>query len=281
VASWIVTGVVITNLRGRPLTAGYVVERGLNLIAAGILLGLALGAAGLVLILLVFMAPPLGILAFLAAIPVLIYLEIRLIFISLAVFDGFGPIGAIEEAWRLSRDSVLRLLGWGLVAGLLSGAVSAAGSASRAPIVLAASLTLSEAASLLLVFLMAMLYESERARKDPNLYPMAAYPPPGAPQPGAVPGWPGTQPPYPPQYPPQYPGQYPPAGYAPQYPAQYPPAGYPPQYPPQYPPAYPPQNQPNPYYGASPSWPGSQPPATAQPPATPPVPPAPPETPAS
>ena len=64
-------------------------------------------------------------------------------------------------------------------------------------------------ASCFIVFMMAALYESERARKDPSLYPIQ--PMPGYPAP--YPTGPYGQQPYPTA--PYGPGQYPAGPYAP------------------------------------------------------------------
>ena len=143
------------------------------------------------------------ILLILAAIPGAIYLLIRLIFTSLAIFDGFGPIAGIRESWRLSQGSVSRMLGWGALAflvtigiGILAGVIAAGFDGSGLLAVAeAASAAVTLTGSCLIVFMMAVLYESERARKDPTLYPVPAWPGygsyPAEPYvPGPAPAWP-------------------------------------------------------------------------------------------
>jgi hypothetical protein len=130
----------------------------------------------------------------LAFVPVAWYIAIRLVFVNLAVFDGFGPIEAIRESWRISQRSVLRLLGWGLMAFLLGlGFVIVGGLASSpfsatglAAVGQAASAAVTTTGSCLVVFLMAVLYESQRARSDPTLYG-----PPPVPAPVWGNQWPG------------------------------------------------------------------------------------------
>jgi hypothetical protein len=242
VAGWVFAATAISGLRNRPLTIAGVVERGLWTIVAGIVIVVAVLVAVIAWVIVTVILFPIGVLLAFAAIPLGIYIEIRLIFISLAIFDGFGPIEGIKEAWRLSNGSVLRMFGWGLMAILITIAFSIAGglvsapftATGAAPVAQAMSGAIGLTASCFTVFMMAVLYESERARKDPNLYgpvPMPMYGGYGYPSaPPAIPGWiDPSAPPAPygyPAYPayPAYPPQ-PPAGYGyPSYPAQ-PPAG--------------------------------------------------------
>jgi hypothetical protein len=235
VASWVFTATAISGLRGRPMTVSHVVGRGLRVFVAGVLLGLA-GIVALFLLLIITVATMgIGFLLWFAAIPAAAYISLRLQFTSLAIFDGFGIVDGMKESWRLSQRSVLRIFGWGLMAGLVTLAFSLAASIVSIPFSVSGAQPLSQAvsggvsaaASCFLIFMMAVLYESQRARMDPNLYgpvPMPTYGWYGYPSaPGAIPGW--INPSAPPAgygYPQQQP---PPAGYGyPGYPAQ-PPAG--------------------------------------------------------
>lgn len=259
VAGWVFAATAISGLRNRPLTIAGVIERGLWTIVAAIMIAIAALFAIIAWVLVAVIAFPIGVLLAFAAIPVGIYIEIRLIFVSLAIFDGFGPIEGIKEAWRLSNASVLRMFGWGLMAILITIAFSIAGglvsapftATGAAPVAQAMSGAIGLTASCFTVFMMAVLYESQRARMDPNLYgpvPMPMYPGYGYPQqPPAGYGYPG------------YPGfpQQPPAGYGypsyPVYPAQ-PPAG----------PGWANPSAPPPGYGY-PGYPAPQPPAFSYP----------------
>jgi hypothetical protein len=303
VATWVFTAAAIAGLRGRPMTLEFVVGRGLTGLAASILLGLA-GIVGVIALGVLFVvAPPLGILALLAAIPVSIYLVIRVVFYTLAIFDGYGPIEGILESWRLSQGSVVRIFGWGLLAILISlgfsivaSIVGALFTGSTASIGRGLAAVATTTGSCFTVFMMAVLYESERARHDPAAYGIAAgpgYPPPypGAPYPSGpaqypgAPAWPtagpyaGAQPPYPggptpyPALPSPYPGaQAPYPGAQAPYPAS-PYAGAQPPYPGA--PSWPAGAQPTqPMSGwvvpqAPPVWPSPQPPASAWPPQNP------------
>jgi hypothetical protein len=184
VASWLFNATAIAGLRNRPLTAGYVIGRGLIAFFASLILVFAVMAGIVALAILAVAVPTVGIVAILVAIPFFIYLLIRVTFVTLAVFDGFGPIEAIEESWRLSKYSVQRLFGWGLLAfamtfaiNIVAGIITSPFSATSglAPLAQAASALVSGTGSVLIVYMMAVLYESERARKDPTLYPVPAF----------------------------------------------------------------------------------------------------------
>jgi hypothetical protein len=315
IGSWIYTATAISGLRNRPLTIAGVLERGILTVVAGILIGLAIAGALIAWILVTVLVPPVGILLLLAAIPVGIYLEIRLIFISLAIFDGFGPIDGMKESWRLSNGSVMRLIGWGLMAVLLAFVFSIAGGLVAAPFTLGNAAPIAQALSSLVsaigscfsVFMMAVLYESERARKNPAAYGLTQAPNPYGPNPYApnpyapnpyaagpyaqAPNpysqWPNPYAPNPyaqapnPYAPAPYapaPNPYAPAPYAPA-PNPYAPAPYAPPpasqgtppalqpWPAAQPPAQPPAYLP--YQGAVPGYPGSQPPQWGAPSAAP------------
>ena len=200
VVGWIFVATAIGGLRNRPMTPSQILIRGLTALWTGFLLALAMTPVLVVAVVMLLAAPPLGILLLLVGVVVGIYVFIRLIFYSLAIFDGLGPIEGLRESWRLSRNSVLRLFGWGLMAGLLSLLVSVAVGLVSAPFSQSHAQAVGQAigylfASILscyMVFLMAVLYESQRARFDPTLFP---YPPtPYYPAPFG--GWPYPAGPY-------------------------------------------------------------------------------------
>jgi hypothetical protein len=232
VGSWVFLGLAIGGLRQRQMPVSRMLIRGLWSVVASILIGAVFFVAVFVLIFLTVGLRGIGLLFLFAAIPAGIYFLIRVVFTNLAVFDGFGPLAGIQESWRLSQGSVLRLFGWGLLAFLMSFCFGFVGGIVSLPFSGTNSQALSQGisggfaafASCFTTFMLAALYESQRARSDPNLY-------------GPVPtfaygfGYPQVPPAY------GYPAQ-PPAGYG--YPPQ-PPAGY--GYPPQAPTGqgYPPQ----------------------------------------
>ncbi len=289
VAGWIFTATAIAGLRNRPLTVSFVVVRGLLSLVATVLLGALAFAGFLAWVVVVVAAPGLGLLLMFALVPIFIYLVIRLVFFTLAIFDGFGPLEGIRESWRLSQRSVIRLFGWGLMAILMGIGFSLVGTIasllfikSLEPVGGAISSGVGMVSACFTTYLMAVLYESERARHDPATYGYAygpGYPPsyPGgpfpygpypyapAPYPGAPAPYPGSPAPYP-YAPAPYPGA---AGPYPGWPSPYPVAPTPqaggPAVPPPYPgnpAAYPPGpagQAPGafPYQGAMPGYPGS------------------------
>jgi hypothetical protein len=186
VVGWVFNATAIGGLRNRPVTTELIVVRGLVALWSNFLVAMAIVAAFLMLFVVVVIMPPVGILLALAAIPVLIYVGIRLVFSSLAIFDGAGPIDGLRESWRLSHNSVLRLFGWGLMAlliswvvGFLVGLVTIMFTASHARDAgQAVTYLLTAPVQCFMVFMMAVLYESQRARFDPSLYPYAPTPPP-------------------------------------------------------------------------------------------------------
>jgi hypothetical protein len=214
IGSWVFYATAIAGLRNRPVTLSGVIVRGLVSLLSGLVIAavtiFVLTSLLMVGIAVAIVVPPVGgllvILLALAAIPVAVYLLVRVIFTSLAIFDGFGPIAGIRESWRLSQGSVSRMLGWGALAFLVTIGIGILVSFIVAPYARSGFAAVAEAASAavtltgscLIVFMMAVLYESERAHKDPTLYP--------------VPAWPGYG-----SYPaePYAPGPYPARPYAP------------------------------------------------------------------
>jgi len=257
-------GLAVSGLRGRPLTVGWLIERGILNLVADVLLTLGFVACVLFLVIVAIATGGVGILLFFVAIPVAIYVAVRLVLVDMAIFDGAGPIEGIQASWNLTRGAALRVFGWGLMGVLISilfgiGATLIAMPFTAAKATAATELISSVAtgvATVLVTFMVAILYESPRARWDPGLYPMPAAPYPPNP-------W-GQPTPYPPGYP--YP-PYPPTAYPPYPPTAYPPNpwGQPTPYPPGYP--YPPA-PPAPPAGQPPAPPAGQPPV-GQPPAPP------------
>lgn len=214
IGSWVFYATAIAGLRNRPVTVTGVIAGGLVTVLSGFVIAavviLAFAGLAAVAITAVVAARGVGVLVIVlmgfAAIPAAIYFAVRLVFTSVAIFDGFGPIGGIRESWRLSQGSVQRLLGWGALALLMTLGIGIMASVIAAPFLGSRIAAIAEAVSAgitltgsgLVVFMMAVLYESERARKDPTLYP--------------VPAWPGYGPN---PYEPYGPGPYPARPYAP------------------------------------------------------------------
>jgi hypothetical protein len=274
VGGWVFAATAICGLRNRPLTPAYVASRGLLALVAGILIaiaGLVALIAAFMLIVIVFeLAPLVGVvlllLAILGAIPVAIYLTVRIGFYTLAIFDGFGPIEGIRESWLLSQRSVLRMFGWGLMAYLITAGFSIAGSLVALPFSIALpplgqaiSSVITTTASCFTVFMMAVLYESQRARRDPSLYEFTPGPGYPAPYPGGP--YPYAPGPYPVGPYPSAPGPYPVGPYP------YAPGPNPSPYPAW--PAYPPSQGGMPGWvnPNAPAWPGYPPAYPGTPPA--------------
>ena len=218
IGSWVFNAVAIGGLRHRPLTISWIVTRGLVTVLAGIVVGVACVLAVVVLALVTVAVPPLGVILILVAIPVGIYFAIRLVFYSLAIFDGFGPIDGLWESWRLSDGAVARMLGWGLMAvlislafGVLAGVIAPLAGGTLQPLGQALSTAITTIGSCFTIFMMAVLYESQRARLDPSLYPYTPGPfyPAGPYAPGQYPAGPNPAGPYPAGPGPYAPGQYP------------------------------------------------------------------------
>ena len=279
-ASWYYYGLAISALRTRPITPGWLIGRGLRVLVSSLVVLVAFLAAFIAAAILVALLQGLGVLFVLVGFVVAVYVGLRLTLSGLAIFDGAGPIEGLEQSWALTRGAVLRVFGWGLMAVLLAiifavvGAIAGAFFPARSLLHEFISSVATSAATVLVTLMIAVLYESQRARMNPNLYPMPGIPygqPPFGPGPGGYPPYP----PYPPtgaypQYPP--PGAYPPGAYSP---AAYPPAAYPPNaWPPAgaYPPpgAWPPPSQPpfgQPPFGQAPEQPAlpAEPPASEPP----------------
>ena len=115
-ASWVYVAIAIAGLRGRALTAGWIVGAGLRTLVAGIIQTAAvLVAFGLAILL----GGPLALILFLVLIVPAIYLSLRLTFWQYAIFDGDGIIPGLRTTWAISRGGVLRIAGWGLaIAGI-------------------------------------------------------------------------------------------------------------------------------------------------------------------
>ncbi len=178
VAEWFMAAIAIAGLRGRPITAGWVISAGLGTIGAAILTGVAVVIAIAVCVLMAATLPLL-LVGLIVVVPVAIYVGVRLTFWTLAIFDGYGVIGGAKFSWHLSQASVLRMVGWGLVAALLSLCVSVvaipvafigglSGVTAPAEMLVAG---LSATFQVFSLILMAVLYESQRWRYAPPAMP--------------------------------------------------------------------------------------------------------------
>jgi hypothetical protein len=112
VATWVFTATAVGGLRRQPMSASYVIERGVRVFVAGLILGVVAFGALLLLVIFTVVTMGIGFLLWFLAVPAAVYIALRLEFMSLAIFDGFGIIDGMKESWRLSQRSVLRIFGW-------------------------------------------------------------------------------------------------------------------------------------------------------------------------
>jgi hypothetical protein len=166
VAGWFFAANAIAGLRAREVTLGWVVAAGLRSFLASMILALAFGSIVLVALAL----GTLGVVLLLALLLVAIYVGIRLVFWTLAIFDGTGIDAGARQSWALTRGAVLRVLGWGLAAFGLALVVTIidivievllAGIPVAGAFVTA---TLDAALQAFTILLMAILYESQLGR---------------------------------------------------------------------------------------------------------------------
>ena len=192
VAGWVYLSIAVAGLRGYRVMPGWIVRRGLRTFVADILLTLAFGAAFASLATLSLAGGPgLVVVVIITALVPTIYLSVRLIFWSLAIFDGAGIRQGLDATWLVSRGAVARMLGWGLTVatiGLLVDVVATLvttplgdGNPVRAGITAAAA----EAFAAYSMIALGVIYESQRRRSvlrspaDPFVAPA----PPGSPPP--------------------------------------------------------------------------------------------------
>jgi hypothetical protein len=196
VAGWFLLANAVAGLRGRELTLGWVVASGLRTLAAAMIIALAFAA----LLTVSLGLGAIGVVVLLGSLPLVIYMVVRLAFWNLAIFDGSSIGQGARTSWGLTRDAVLRVLGWQLAIfgiGLLLVAVDLAigfafaGVPVAGPVIASAVDTSLQAFTLVV---MAILYESQRLRAQPPpamVFPSAPYDPEGP--------YPPPPPPAPPQ----------------------------------------------------------------------------------
>lgn len=184
VAGWFLLANAVSGLRGKEVTLGWVISSGLRAFTAAMILALAF--VGLLVVSVGL--GPVGILVLLGSLPLVLYAALRLAFWSYAIFDGstIGP--AARASWGLTRNAVLRVLGWELAIvgiGLVLVVVDLglgfvlAGVPVAGAVIASAAETALQAFSLIVI---AILYESQRLRNQPPpaiAYPSAPYDPEG------------------------------------------------------------------------------------------------------
>jgi hypothetical protein len=178
VADWFLVANAVAGLRRREVTGAWVLASGLRTLLAIFVASMALSSAALLLALL----GPAGLIVVLLALPVLLYVAVRMQFWMLGVFDGLGIVGSVRESWNLTRGAVLRVIGWwaallglSLLLSIVDGALAVIlGSLPAAAAATGAVLSTSFQAFSTVVI--AILYESQRQRR--RAAPVAS--PPGA-----------------------------------------------------------------------------------------------------
>jgi hypothetical protein len=175
IARWVYLALAVTGLRGGEVTSGWVVSRGLRSLAAELLLLLVyLAVSAGVLVAFLAAGPAAGFLLALAVACAAIYVQVRVSFWSLAIFDGAGMAEGLHGTWRLSQDAVLRMVGWALAVVGLSFLASIPMSVLSIPLSDAVPLQsgiragVTEMLAVFQVFALAVLYESQRRRIMPS-----------------------------------------------------------------------------------------------------------------
>jgi hypothetical protein len=203
VAGWVYLAIAVAGLRGYRVMPGWIIRRGLRALAVAIVLTLGFGAVfGTLAIVSLAGGPGVVIVVMATAIVPAIYVSVRLIFWSLAIFDGAGIRQGLTATWLVSRGAVARMLGWGLTVatiGLLVDVIATLvttplgdGNPVRAGITAAAA----EAFAAYSMIALAVVYESQRRRSvlrspaDPFATPSqpGSPPPPGPFDPPPPPG---------------------------------------------------------------------------------------------
>ena len=122
---------------------------------------------------------PITIVCFILGFVAFVWLTLRLWYVIYAAFDGRGITDSIRESWRISRGGVWRSFGWLLLLGVIGVAIGwlirTAVDAIGQPVIGSfVSITLTSAWSVVGIFLLAILYESQRQRHDAGATPQTA-----------------------------------------------------------------------------------------------------------
>ena len=170
-AGWVYLSIAIAGLRGYRVMPGWIVRRGMRTFVADVLLTLGFGAAFAVLAVISLPGGPgLVLVVMVTAFVPAIYLSIRLIFWSLAIFDGAGIRQGLGATWLLSRGGVARMLGWGVLVAALGLLVNLVASVATLPLgdanPVGAGITaaVTEAFRAYAMIALAVIYESQRRR---------------------------------------------------------------------------------------------------------------------
>lgn len=171
VAGWVYLAIAIAGLRGYRVMPGWIVRRGLRTFLADLALTVGFGAAFAILAVVSLAGGPGLVLVVLAtALVPAVYVAVRLIFWSLAIFDGAGIAQGLGATWQISRGGVARMLGWGLAVATLGLLVNVVASVATLPLgdgnPVRAGITsaVGEAFTAYSTIALAVIYESQRRR---------------------------------------------------------------------------------------------------------------------
>jgi hypothetical protein len=171
VAGWVYLSIAVAGLRGYRVMPGWIVRRGLRAFAVDILLTLGFGAVFAILAILSLAGGP-GVLlvVMVTAFVPAVYLSVRLVFWSLAIFDGADISQGLGATWLISRGAVARMLGWGFTVATIGLLVSVVATLVTSPLgdanpvrtgITAAA---TEAFAAYSMIALAVIYESQRRR---------------------------------------------------------------------------------------------------------------------
>jgi len=187
VAGWVYLSIAVAGLRGYRVMPGWIIRRGLRTFIADVLLTLGFGAAFAVLALLSLAGGPgLVLVVMVTAFVPAMYVSVRLVFWSLAIFDGAGIRQGLGATWLLSRGAVARMLGWGVTVAAIGLLVNVTASLATLPLgdgnpvrsgITAAA---TEAFTAYSMIALSVIYESQR-RRSVLRSPMPAWSAPAAP----------------------------------------------------------------------------------------------------
>ena len=170
-AGWVYVAIAIAGLRGNRVMPDWILRRGVRSFAADLLVTVGFAAVFALLGLLSIAGGP-GVLlvVMITAFVPAVYLSTRLIFWSLAIFDGAGIVQGFHATWGISRGAVARMLGWGLLVGVIGLVVRGTAELLTTPLGEAnpvrAGITaaVTEAFAAYSMIALAVIYESQRRR---------------------------------------------------------------------------------------------------------------------
>ena len=193
---WIYYALAISGLRGREISSGLVLGRGVRAFGADMLFLLAFAA----IVALVFgiastAGSGLAVILGIGAACVSLYLQVRLAFWTLMIFDGAGIVEAAGASWQATADVVGRMVGWAAaVVGVgflvnIGVGIATFPLADAVPLSSGVKAGATEAFAVFQLFTLAVLYESQLRRTMPH---RASPPPAGYAEPTR--SWPGYAP---------------------------------------------------------------------------------------